>query len=86
MLIMKSQQRLKLQRYKKERGEITIHTVGLLKDQEKWDPQVILTDLLLTGKKLVSLNLEDWGQKNDRDFYEYLGQGDQQDGKVICTG
>lgn len=60
MLIMKSQQRLRVQRYRRERGKIMmINTMGLLWNEGKWDPEVIPIDWSLTGEKLVSLNLEE---------------------------
>ena len=76
MLITESQQRLRVQRYRKERGEITtMNRVRLLKNQGKRDPEVIPTDWSLTGEKLVSLNLETRRQEKDRDLSEDLGQG-----------
>ena len=70
MLIMKSRQRLRVQRYRKEREIIKINTVGLQINQGKRDPEVILTDWTLAGE-----NIEKWGQEENRDFYEDLRQG-----------
>ena len=70
MLIMKSQQRLSVQRYRKEREITKINTLGLQTNQGKLDPEVIPSDWTLVGE-----NIEKWGQEENRDFYEDLRHG-----------
>ena len=67
---MKSQQRLSVQRYRKEREITKINTLGLQMNQGNLDPEVIPSDWTLVGE-----NIEKWGQEENRDFYEDLRHG-----------
>jgi len=53
-----------VQRYRKEREITTINTVGIQKNQGRWDPEVTS----LAGEKL-----EAWRQEKNRSCNENLG-------------
>lgn len=78
-----------MQRYGKRGGEITIiNTMGLLKNQRKWDPEVIPIGWTLTEEKIVSLNLEKCRKEETWiKICRRIWDGrDNKDVKVICVG